>query len=168
VIIWIIVYMRKTGRFGKMGIADFLLNVKSFKELTGSDMDALNSVCAYETFTAGQVIFPEEGAGDKMYIIKTGSVKITKKVKEMENTIALLEPGEFFGEMALLDGMPRSAAAKAVNNTEVIMITRESYLSLRQKQPQTAFKIIDILIRVLSNRLRQANKNLEVISFWIG
>ena len=102
-----------------------------------------------------------------MYIIKSGSVKITKKVKEIENTIAVINPGEFFGEMALLDGMPRSAAAKAASETVVLTITRDNYTALRSKAPQTALKIVDILVKVLSNRLRQANKNLEVISFWI-
>lgn len=150
-----------------MGSADFLLQNKGFKDLTQADADALSSICAEETFSAGATIFPEESAGDKMYVIKSGSVKITKKVKETENTIAVINPGEFFGEMALLDGMPRSAAAKAASDTVVLTITRDNYTALRAKSPQTALKIVDILVKVLSNRLRQANKNLEVISFWI-
>ncbi|MBN2755457.1 MAG: cyclic nucleotide-binding domain-containing protein [Candidatus Goldbacteria bacterium] len=150
-----------------MGTADFLSGTKGFKDLSRQDIDALNTVCAEEIFKPNDTIFPEEGPGDKMYILKTGSVKITKKIKGQENTIAVLNPGEFFGEMALLDGMPRSAAAKTAGDSVVISISRDQYLTLRQKFPQTALKIIDILVRVLSNRLRQANKNLEVISFWI-
>ena len=150
-----------------MGSADFLLQNKGFKDLTQTDTDALGSICAEESFAANATIFPEEGAGDKMYVIKSGAVKITKKVKETENTIAVINPGEFFGEMALLDGMPRSAAAKAASDTVVLTITRDNYTALRAKAPQTALKIVDILVKVLSNRLRQANKNLEVISFWI-
>ena len=61
-----------------MGSADFLLQNKGFKELIQSDSDALSSICAEETFSLGATIFPEEGVGDKMYIIKSGSVKITK------------------------------------------------------------------------------------------
>jgi CRP-like cAMP-binding protein len=150
-----------------MGIADFLCGAKGFKDLNQSDVDVLNSICAEETFKAGDTIFYEESPGDKMFIIKTGSVKILKKVKDKENTLAVLNPGEFFGEMALLDGLPRSAAVKANTDTTVISITRDNYMLLRQKYPQTALKIVDILIKVLSNRLRQANKNLEVIQFWI-
>ncbi len=150
-----------------MGAADFLLGAKGFKDLTQTDIDGLNNVCAEEAFKSGDTIFPEEGAGDKMYIIKSGSVKITKKVKGQENTIAVINAGEFFGEMALLDGLPRSAAAKAAADAGVLSISRDNYASLRQKFPQTALKIVDILVKVLSNRLRQANKNLEVISFWI-
>lgn len=150
-----------------MGVADFLLGSKGFKDLNQSDIDALNSCCTEESFKSGDTIFPEEAPGDKMFVIKTGSVKILKKVKGKENTLAVLNQGEFFGEMALLDGLPRSAAAKANADTTVLTITRDNYNSLRQRYPQTALKIIDILIKVLSNRLRQANKNLEVIQFWI-
>jgi CRP-like cAMP-binding protein len=150
-----------------MGSADFLLKNSGFKDLATADADALSSVCAEESFKAGAIIFPEDGPGDKMYVVKSGSVKITKKVKEVENTLAVISPGEFFGEMALLDGMPRSAASKAASDTVVLTITRENYQALRLKSPQTALKIMDILVKVLSGRLRQANKNLEVISFWI-
>ncbi len=150
-----------------MGTADFLLSSKGFKDLNQADIDSINSICAEESFKTNDTIFPEEGPGDKMYIIKSGSVKISKKVKDKENTIAVLNPGEFFGEMALLDGLPRSAAAKAGADSIVLTITRDNYMTIRQKSPQTALKIVDILVKILSNRLRQANKNLEVISFWI-
>ncbi|HDQ26564.1 MAG TPA: cyclic nucleotide-binding domain-containing protein, partial [bacterium] len=150
-----------------MGASDFLSTIKGFKDFNQGDIAALNSLCAEESFKSGDTIFPEEGPGDKMYIIKSGAVKITKKVKDQENTIAVINQGEFFGEMALLDGMPRSAAAKAAADASVLSISRDNYLSLRQSSPQTALKIVDILVKVLSNRLRQANKNLEVISFWI-
>ena len=83
------------------------------------------------------------------------------------STIAVLNPGEFFGEMALLDGQPRSAAVKATADSDVFVVTLEGYQQLRKEKPHTALKLMDIIIKVLSNRLRQANKNLEVISFWI-
>jgi CRP-like cAMP-binding protein len=102
-----------------------------------------------------------------MHIIKSGTVKIVKKVKDKENTIAVLNPGEFFGEMALLDGMPRSAGAKAGEAVKVITISRANYAALRERAPKTALKLMDILVNVLSNRLRQTNKNLEAMAFLI-
>jgi len=80
-----------------MGCADFLLGSKGFKDLTQSDIDALNTVCGEENFKSGDTIFPEEGPGDKMYIIKSGSIKITKKTKGQENTLAVINAGEFIG-----------------------------------------------------------------------
>lgn len=150
-----------------MASADFLSEYKAFKDFDKEDLGQLGAVCAEENFAKDDMVFQEENPGDRMHVIKSGTVKIVKKVKDKENTIAVLNPGEFFGEMALLDGLPRSAGAKAGEPATVITITRQHYAALRDKAPKTALKLMDILVNVLSNRLRQANKNLEVISFWI-
>ena len=150
-----------------MGSADFLTENKNFKAFDKDDVAALNSSCAEESFGKEDMIFQEEAPGDRMHIIKSGSVKIVKKVKDKENTLAVLNPGDFFGEMALLDGMPRSAGAKAGDATTVVTITRAHYAALRDKAPKTALKLMDILVTVLSTRLRQTNKNLEVVSSMI-
>lgn len=105
-----------------MGVADYLFGSKGFKDLNQTHIDAFNSICTEESFIVGDTIFPEESPRDKMFITKTGSVKILKKVKDKENTLAVLNPREFFGEMALLDGLPRSAAAKVNADTSVITI----------------------------------------------
>jgi CRP-like cAMP-binding protein len=150
-----------------MGAADFLSEYKNFKDFDKDDIAALNGVCAEDKFNKDDMVFQEEAPGDRMHVIKAGTVKIVKKVKDKENTIAVLNPGEFFGEMALLDGLPRSAGAKAGEAAVVITITRQSYAALRDKAPKTALKLMDILVNVLSTRLRQTNKNLEVLSFMI-
>lgn len=150
-----------------MGAADFLSEYKGFKDFDKDDVAALNSVCAEENFGKDQMVFQEEAPGDRMHIIKAGTVKIVKKVKDKENTIVVLNPGEFFGEMALLDGLPRSAGAKAGDSAVVITVTRQNYATLRDKAPKTALKLMDILVNVLSNRLRQTNKNLEALTFLI-
>jgi CRP/FNR family cyclic AMP-dependent transcriptional regulator len=145
----------------------YLSKYAPFKNFDGHDLEALASVGEEKTYQKDELIFDEDSKGDSMYVIKTGAVKIQKKVKNQENTIAVLNPGEFFGEMALLDGQPRSAAVRATTDSTVFMIPLEGYQNLRKDNPHTALKLMDIIIKVLSNRLRQANKNLEVISFWI-
>jgi CRP-like cAMP-binding protein len=150
-----------------MGASDFITEYKNFKAFDANDIAAINGVCAEEKFNKDDMIFQEEAPGDRMYVIKAGSVKIVKRVKDKENTLAALNPGEFFGEMALLDGMPRSAGAKAADGCVVISISRANYASLREKAPVTALKLTDILVSVLSTRLRQANRNLEAISLLI-
>lgn len=150
-----------------MGAADFLSEYKGFKEFDKDDLAALNGACSEDAFGKDDMVFQEEAPGDRMHIIKSGTVKIVKKVKDKENTIAVLNPGEFFGEMALLDGMPRSAGAKAGEAVTVITISRAHYAALRDKAPKTALKLMDILVNVLSNRLRQTNKNLEAMAFLI-
>jgi CRP/FNR family transcriptional regulator, cyclic AMP receptor protein len=151
-----------------MAGAEFLTEYKGFKNFDAEDIAAINAVCAIENFNKDDLIFQEEAPGDRMHVIKSGTVKIVKKVKDKENTLAVLSPGEFFGEMALLDGLPRSASAKAGEAATVITITRANYSNLRENAPKTALKLMDILVNVLSNRLRQTNKNLEVISLMIS
>jgi CRP-like cAMP-binding protein len=150
-----------------MGAADFLSDYKGFKEFDKEDLAHMSSVCGEDSFGKDDMVFQEEAPGDRMHIIKSGTVKIVKKVKDKENTIAVLNPGEFFGEMALLDGMPRSAGAKGGEAVTVLTITRANYSALRDKAPKTALKLMDILVNVLSNRLRQTNKNLEAMAFLI-
>ncbi len=145
----------------------YLAKYAPFKTFDGTDLSALGTVGEEKNYKKDELIFDEDSKGDSMYVIKSGAVKILKKVKNQENTIAVLNPGEFFGEMALLDGQPRSAAVKATSDSTVFMIPLEGYQTLRRDNPHTALKLMDIIIKVLSNRLRQANKNLEVISFWI-
>jgi CRP-like cAMP-binding protein len=145
----------------------YLAKYSPFKTFDGNDLEALGSVGEEKTVKKDELIFDEDSKGDSMYILKSGAVKILKKVKNQENTIAVLSPGEFFGEMALLDGLPRSAAVRATADSEVFQVPLEGYQQLRREKPHTALKLMDIIIKVLSNRLRQANKNLEVISFWI-
>ncbi len=150
-----------------MADVSYLTKYTPFKSFDGNDLSALGSVGEEKTFAKDELVFEEDSKGDSMYVLKSGAVKILKKVKNQENTIAVLNAGEFFGEMALLDGLPRSAAVRATMNSEVYLISLDGYQKLRKDHPHTALKLMDIIIKVLSNRLRQANKNLEVISFWI-
>lgn len=145
----------------------YLSKYPPFKGFDATDLSALGSVGEEKSIRKDELVFEEDSKGDSMYVIKTGGVKILKKVKNQENTIAVLNAGEFFGEMALLDGLPRSAAVRATADSEVFVIHLEGYQKLRREHPHTALNLMDIIIKVLSNRLRQANKNLEVISFWI-
>jgi CRP-like cAMP-binding protein len=145
----------------------YLAKYPPFRSFDGGDLEAMGAVGEEKTVKKEELVFDEDSKGDSMYVIKSGAVKIVKKVKNQENTIAVLNPGEFFGEMALLDGLPRSAAVKGTADSELFMISLEGYQKLRKEKPHTALKLMDIIIKVLSNRLRQANKNLEVISFWI-
>jgi len=150
-----------------MGVADFLAEYKTFQEFTEQDLQSLSEECTEAAFKKDEVVFPEESPGDKMYIVRQGSMKVFKKIKNNEATLAVVNPGEFFGEMALLDGGPRSAAEKAIEDAKALVITTANFATLREKNPGVALRIMDVLVRTLSTRLRQANKNLEVISFWI-
>lgn len=111
--------------------------------------DELGRVYAEE-----EVIFKEGEAADRMYVVQSGKVKITKKTASGDLTIATLESGEIFGEMALFDRLPRSATAKALGDARVLSIDKKKLFSTISKDPTLAFKILESM----SQKIRRLNE----------
>jgi CRP/FNR family transcriptional regulator, cyclic AMP receptor protein len=102
------------------------------------------------SFAAGDAIFQEGDKGDKMYVIRSGEVAIEKNGR----TIETLAPGGIFGEMALIDGSPRSAAARAKTECEVAPVTEKTFLFLVHETPFFAIAVM----RTLADRLRRMDE----------
>ncbi len=98
-----------------------------------------------------EVIFREGDTGKEMYIIKSGKVKITKKMRGLVANIAVLEPGDFFAEMALFEDSPRSATATAMGKVEVIAYDKNALAESIKEDPGIAFKMLE----VMSKRIRK-------------
>src|SRR3989337_3251492 len=98
------------------------------------------------SFQPGEVIFSEGDKGDKMYVIRSGEVEVERSGKIVET----LSAGGIFGEMALIDGSPRAATARAKTACEVAPITEKSFLFLVHATPSLAIAVI----RALADRLR--------------
>ena len=110
-------------------------------------------------FKQGHVLFQEGDDGEDMYIIQSGRVAIKKKVKDGDATLAVLEKGDFFGEMAILERMPRSAAAEVVEEGDLIVINGEQFGDMIKANPEIAVR----MLRKYSIRLRETNKQIEQI-----
>ena len=110
-------------------------------------------------FDNGQVLFHEGDDGDDMYIIQSGRVAIKKKVKDGDTTLAVLEKGDFFGEMAILERLPRSASAEVVEEGDLIVISGEMFGDMIKANPEIAVR----MLRKQSIRLRETNKQLESV-----
>jgi CRP-like cAMP-binding protein len=108
-------------------------------------------------FDNGQVLFHEGDDGDDMYIIQSGRVAIKKKVKDGDTTLAVLEKGDFFGEMAILERLPRSASAEVVEEGDLIVISGEMFGDMIKANPEIAVR----MLRKQSIRLRETNRQLE-------
>ncbi len=120
----------------------------SAPSLEGSDFS--------RTFNAGDTIFSEGQDGAEMYIIQSGEVEILKQTDGDSVRLALLEEGDFFGEMAILEDLPRTASARAVSDCALVRIDRGTFDQLVKHDPE-----IDIrMLRKLSFRLRQAGPTL--------
>jgi CRP-like cAMP-binding protein len=102
------------------------------------------------------MIFCEYEPGEELFIIQSGKVKITKIVNE-EVLLAVLKPGDIFGEMAILDNKPRSASAITFGDVEVLAINKSNFEGMVQAQPQLATR----LIQILSERIWTAYRQLE-------
>jgi len=110
-------------------------------------------------FKKGAVLFLEGDQGEEMYIIQSGRVAIKKKVQNSDTVLAVLEKGDFFGEMAVLERMPRSATAEVVEDGDLIVINGEIFGDMIKANPEIAVR----MLRKYSIRLRDANRQLEQI-----
>ncbi len=109
-------------------------------------------------FEAGTVIFSEGDLGSEMYIIQKGHVRITLHIADKEREVAVLEKGDFFGEIALLDTSPaRSATATAVDEVEALRLTSADLDQILRRKPDIAVR----MMMKLSERLRETNRRFE-------
>jgi CRP/FNR family cyclic AMP-dependent transcriptional regulator len=106
---------------------------------------------------AGTMLFREGDKGEKMYVIRSGKVNIWKQISDSEITLAVLGSGEFFGEMALLEGLPRSAGATVVEEALLIEVEQAAFETLVRKNGEIAVR----LMRRLSSRLREADRQIQ-------
>lgn len=105
-----------------------------------------------QSFQAGEKIFLQEDEAACLYVVRSGKVQVITYGTVLEN----VGPGGVFGEMAMIDGAPRSAAAMAAEPTQVMAIDRETFLFLIQRDPEFALRIM----QVLTHRLRRMNSSL--------
>ncbi|TET23086.1 MAG: Crp/Fnr family transcriptional regulator [Candidatus Cloacimonadota bacterium] len=106
----------------------------------------------------GEVLFKDGDPGDEMYLIKSGKVRISKPAGEIEKTLAVLKEGDFFGEMSVIDGSPRSATAMAVEPTELVIFDREVFMNQVRENP-----LIEYVLHTLIRRLRETDEQIKYL-----
>ena len=121
--------------------------------------EALDQLCRYAKHTVlkrGATIFAKDDPGNSLYAVISGTVKISISSPDGRNAILnLIGPGELFGEMAVLDGQPRSADATANANCEIFVIDRRDFLPFVQSQPTLATKFIKVLCELVRRTSEQ-------------
>jgi CRP/FNR family transcriptional regulator, cyclic AMP receptor protein len=127
-----------------------------FEEIPLEDITRFMAIFAEEVFPEGHIIFNEGDPGEVMYIIVSGEVLIEKKVEPGMEMKITLGPNECFGEMAILDGLPRSAKVKVTREGTFLTIAREDFREMLRVYPEIAFKVISML----STRLRNVAPNI--------
>lgn len=131
--------------------------------LTGLDPAALASVATHvqeEVFPAGQVVFEEDDPGETVYFVVSGSVQVSKMLAHgQEYPLRVLGPGEFFGEMALLEDKPRSARVSTLTPATLLVVSRQAFNTLIERLPMVAISFL----RAISARLRMRQQEQEVL-----
>ncbi len=108
-----------------------------------------------KTFQKNDILFCEFEPGDTFYLIQSGRVEITKIIDNIEKTIDILNPGEIFGEMAILEGAPRSASAIALDQVKVLEFNRENFEILMMGNPQIALKLLKLFTKRIYDQKRR-------------
>jgi len=108
-------------------------------------------------FPRGTVLFKEGDPGKEMYVVQSGKVNITKRVRETEKILATLGPGEFFGEMSILNNKPRSAGALIAEDAKLLVIDPRTFEAMLRGNAEIAVR----LIKKLGERLQEADDQIE-------
>jgi len=141
-----------------------LATVPIFAGLGRKDLNKLSRIAHRRTYAPQEVVFKEEEPGAAMYIIERGSVDVVEKTLDgAEFLLAHLEAGEFFGELSMLDGCPRSASAVAAEESDIIGFCWSEMHQLIRRNPALGVKVLLELARATSLRLRHTNQFLKRI-----
>lgn len=140
----------------------YLKQVAMFADLAEEDIRDLMAVAKRRTFRSGEVIFHRDDPGQVLYMIKEGKVKICLISPDgQEISLAVLGAGEYFGEFALYDSLPRSADAIAIERVECYTLQKSDFHSAIMKNPKIAIQVLE----GLSKRLRNTDQMVEDLIF---
>ncbi len=140
---------------------DFLESINLFYNVDNDFLNKASDLCKVKNYPKNSMIILEEEYGDKLFIVKSGTVKITRVNDEGKEVIlALLGSNEIFGEMAILDGESRSANVLAQEDCDLLVISSEDFLDLLKNN----FKISFALLSELAKKLRKSDMQIEALS----
>ncbi len=125
-----------------------LRSIPFFSDPADQVLGAVEARAHRERYRKGDLIFAEGDYGDRMYVIESGQVKVVSEDHGQEKIFSYLNPGNFFGETALLTGEPRNAAVRVVLDSEVIVLTKADLEELIEKYPVIA---VHVSPRTLAN-----------------
>lgn len=143
-----------------MHIIEQLQTISCFSGLDRSQLQVLAPNVVTQTFERGEAIFNQGSIGSVLYGIVAGQVRIfTVSDSGQELSVTIFRAGDFFGELALLDGQPRSASAVAMCRTTVLVLHRSTFLSTVASHPPIAVTILE----VMAARLRQSTTHADML-----
>jgi CRP-like cAMP-binding protein len=140
---------------------EFLQKVPLFENLSVLEMEKIQKVVRREAHARDTIMFFEGDPGSSCYVITRGEVRISKFIPNIgEEALAILKPGDYFGEMALIDNFPRSAHAIANTDIEVLVLDKMALDKILIMEKDLGYKLLWAFTRTLSKRLRETNEKM--------
>jgi CRP-like cAMP-binding protein len=137
---------------------DLLKKVPIFSDLGKRDLERLAKLMVPRKVSTGETIIKEHDQAAGFFIVSSGKVEAVRGMgSDNEQKLATFGPGDFFGEMALFEGFPRSASVRAVEDTECLAMTRWDFMAEMKNHPEIAVGMLPVLVR----RLREADVRLS-------
>jgi CRP/FNR family transcriptional regulator, cyclic AMP receptor protein len=144
---------------------EILAQIDLFNGLPQGHLRRVVDIGVEEQYRTGATIFPEGTPGDKFYLIVEGAVRISRVVPGMgEEALAVLRPGNYFGEMSLIDDAPRSATAMCHERCRLFVINRRDLEDLLFVDRDLAYELLWNWVRTLSRRLRATNDKMTFLA----
>jgi len=141
-----------------------LRSLPAFEDLGTNELVQIERMLHERRYSAGEMVFEEGMPGAGMYIVKEGEIAIRKKLDGGRSIeLAVVDERHFFGELALLDEMPRSASCYATKDSVLLSLCKPDLEKLNERNPRLANKILGNISRLVCKRLVKANENLETL-----
>jgi CRP-like cAMP-binding protein len=138
-----------------------------FRDMEPGEIAILSAIFNERTMTEGTTVFLENMAGESLYLVKQGTVQISKMIAEgEEKTLVILGPEDVFGEMAVLESAPRSATARVAEDAQLLGIKRTDFDALCENHPKLGLKLMRNIIRIFSQRIRENNDEYRKMILW--
>ena len=153
-----------------------MLKVEDFSTIKGSlmlqgfadeELSRFAGFCELRKMDEGTTVFIENMPGESLFLIRKGTIRISKMFAEGdEQTLIVLGPEDIFGEMAVVDGLPRSATARVAEDAELISLKKQDFEKLGQEDGALALKLLINIAKVFSRRVREASDEYRDMLIW--
>jgi CRP/FNR family cyclic AMP-dependent transcriptional regulator len=147
-----------------------LLPIKTsamLQNLTEEDLNKFAGYCELREMDEGTTVFIENMPGESLFLVKKGTIRISRMFAEGdEKTLVVLGPEDIFGEMAIIDGLPRSATARVAENAELISLKKKDFERLCRDDSALALLLLANIVKVFSKRIREANEEYRDMLIW--
>jgi CRP/FNR family cyclic AMP-dependent transcriptional regulator len=139
-----------------------LARVPLFERLSRSELEKLEKLTSRKRFPSGTAVFFQDDPSDSLYVVLSGSAKVFRTSEDGRDRImTTLRPGEAFGELAMIEGQPRSATVQTLEETELLSLSRKEFERFASEHPDFLYK----LLQSMCERVRKINEDVLDLSF---